>query len=547
MEKFFRFRSLYDRVGCGDRPANPIFVYAGVFMSSFSVRLTLLVYLLGPVLLFSGCASLPPRPEIPYEKALAPAHSGPIAALAERFSAAHGAQASGFHLLIDAHEALETRLALIDSATVSIDLQYFIWKGDEVGLLLFDRLLQAADRGVRVRIIVDDIWLGSSTRNLAALNSHPNLEIRIFNPNPSRDSTLGGFINYLASFQALNQRMHNKLMIVDNQAIVVGGRNLGNEYFGLGDEFNFLDVDVVAVGGVVEESSNAYDDYWNDNAVYPLTRWMAGLPDNTLEEVRRAVAGLVGDVRQQLVSYSLEPRDWRPWFEGVEQDLLIGTAHFLQDDPVQIDGKGYRLVDMISYFASPTKEELLLTSPYLIPVEKSLEDLQLEVEKGVRVHLLTNSLASTNHTLVSSHYKKYRRPILATGAQLYEFRHQPSGTVRNWADVAPVKAPFISLHAKVIVADRRLCFIGSLNFDPRAIVINSENGLLIDSPDLARELAGFVELLTEPENSWRLTIGKGNRMYWQSSEKMLDAQPARGAFQSFVDLFGSLLPIESQL
>ena len=515
-------------------------------MNSCSVRLTLAI-LVSSALLFSGCATLPPRPDLAHEPALAPAVSGPVAMLGDRFKRTNGAETSGFHLLIDAREALDARLALIDSATTAIDLQYFIWKGDAVGVLLFDRLLQAADRGVRVRIIVDDIWLGATTKNLAALNAHPNLEIRIFNPNPGRDTTIGGLLNYLASFQALNQRMHNKLMIVDNQAIIAGGRNLGNEYFGLGKEFNFLDVDVIAVGGVVKESSDAYDHYWNDISVYPLTRWLENLPDNTLEELRKGVAERVEEYSPQLTAYSLQSSDWQNWLDMLEENLLIGEAHFLQDDPVQIEGNSYRLIDMISYFSDPTREELLLTSPYLIPVGSSLEDLQKLINKGVRAKIITNSLASTNHTLVNSHYKKYRKPILATGVNLFEFRHQPAGTIRNWADVEPVKAPFISLHAKTIVADRRLCFIGSLNFDPRAIVINSENGLLIESAELAGELTDFIELLTAPENAYEVTINRNNRLQWQSSDRTLEAQPARGGMQGFVDLFGGLLPIESQL
>ena len=515
-------------------------------MDSYCARFAFLI-LSCSVLLLSGCASLPPRPELAHEAALAPASSGPVAILGDRFKRTNGAETSGFHLLIDAREALDARLALIDSATTAIDLQYFIWKGDAVGVLLFDRLLQAADRGVRVRIIVDDIWLGATTKNLTALNAHPNLEIRIFNPNPGRDSTLGGLLNYLASFQALNQRMHNKLMIVDNHAIIVGGRNLGNEYFGLGKEFNFLDVDVIAVGGVVEESSDAFDHYWNDNSVYPLTRWIEELPDNTLEEVRAGVAERVEKFRPQLTAYSLKPLNWKNWLDMLEENLLIGEAHFLQDDPVQIEGESYRLIDMISYIADPTEEEFLMTSPYLIPVGRALEDLQEGVDRGVNVKIITNSLASTNHTLVNSHYKKYRRPILATGSELFEFRHQPSGTVRNWADVEPVRAPFISLHAKTIVTDRRLCFIGSLNFDPRAIVINSENGLLIESVELASELTDFIEYLTAPENAYEVTINEKNRLQWTSSDRTLEAQPARGGMQGFVDLFGGLLPIESQL
>ena len=514
-------------------------------MDSYSARLTFLI-LCCSVLQFSGCASLPPRPDLAYEPALAPAVAGPVAMLGDRFRMTNGAEASGFHLLIDAREALDARLALIDSATSAIDLQYYIWEGDAVGVLLFDRLLKAADRGVKVRIIVDDIWLGSTTKNLAALNAHPYLEIRIFNPNPGRDSTIGGLLSFLASFQALNQRMHNKLMIVDNQAIIVGGRNLGNEYFGLGKEFNFLDVDVIAVGGVVEESSDAYDHYWNDNSVYPLTRWLEQLPDNTLEEVRVGVAELVETYRPQLTSYSLQPRDWQNWLNMLEENLLIGEAHFLQDDPVQIEGKSYRLIDMIVYFSDPTREELLLTSPYFIPVGSFLEDFKELIDRGVTGKIITNSLASTNHTVVNSHYKKYRKSIIATGTNLFEFRHQPSGTVRNWADVEPVKAPFISLHAKTIVSDRRLCFIGSLNFDPRAIVINSENGLLIDSVELAGELADFIDYLTAPENAYEVTIHH-NRLQWKSADRTINAQPARGGMQSIVDLLGGLLPIESQL
>ena len=515
-------------------------------MDSYSARLRFLI-LCCSVLLFSSCASLPPRPEVAHEPALAPASSGPVAMLGDRFMGANGAEASGFHLLIDAREALDVRLALIDSATSAIDLQYFIWKGDAVGVLLFDRLLQAADRGVKVRIIVDDIWLGSTTKNLAALNAHPNLEIRIFNPNPGRDSTLGGLMSFLASFQALNQRMHNKLMIVDNHAIIAGGRNLGNEYFGLGKEFNFLDLDVIAVGGVVSESSDAYDDYWNDNSVYPLTRWIEELPDNTLDEVRIGVAERLEKYRPQLTAYSLQPRDWQNWLDMLEENLLIGEAHFLQDDPVQIEGESYRLIDMISYFSDPTEEEFLLTSPYLIPVGSALQDLQEVIDRGVKAKIITNSLASTNHTLVNSHYKKYRKPILATGINLFEFRHQPSATVRNWADVEPVRAPFISLHAKTIVSDRRRCFIGSLNFDPRAIVINSENGLLIDSPELAGELTDFIEYLTDPENAYEVTMNRNNRLQWKSSDRTIETQPARRGMQSIVDLFGRFLPIESQL
>jgi putative cardiolipin synthase len=202
---------------------------------------------------------------------------------------------------------------------------------------------------------------------------------------------------------------------------------------------------------------------------------------------------------------------------------------------------------MIAYLADPTEDEFLLASPYFIPEKSSLDELRALNEDGVDVKILTNSLASTNHTLVNSHYKKYRRPILDAGAELYEFRHQPSLGLRAEADVEPVSAPFISLHAKVIVLDRRKCFIGSLNFDPRALVINSENGMLIDSPEFSSVLAAFLEEIMEPENAYRLVLTNNNKIEWRADDKILTGQPSRGLLQSLGDFFGAFLPIEDQL
>lgn len=495
----------------------------------------------------SGCAKLPDRPDLAFEQALPPAETGMIADLTNRFSENNERHISGFHLLTDAREALESRLALIDLATRSIDMQYFIWKGDETGHLIFNRLLQAADRGVKIRIIVDDIWQGSTIKGLTALNAHPNLELRVYNPNPSRDYLLVGLLHYLASFQELNRRMHNKLMIADNHVLVAGGRNLGNEYFGIGDSFNFVDLDVLAIGAVVAEGSDAFDDYWNNELVYPVSGWNMSVPDDTLDQVRRGSANFLEEHKARLASYPIHQVDWQTWVNDLEEKLIAGEAYFLQDAPVQIHGRDYRLVDMISYVADPTEHELILVSPYLIPVDTSLTNLGKETAQGVRVRLLTNSLASTNHTLVNSHYKKYRRRILDTGAELYEFHYQPSAELRAQIEVAPVTAPYISLHTKAIVSDRRRCFIGSLNFDPRAIVINSENGLLIESPELADQLADFLIQLMSQENSWRVSVNQENSIEWRMQERVLSAQPARGLMQSIVDFFGRFLPIESQL
>lgn len=499
------------------------------------------------VLLFSGCASLPSRPELPHEAAEPPAVAGPLATFSDKFYRTNGVEKSGFRLIADGQEALEARLALADLATSSVDLQYFIWQGDAAGTLLFDRLLKAADRGVKVRILVDDLGIATSTRNLAALNTHPNLEIRVFNPNPSRDYIIGGLFHFLASMKELNRRMHNKLMIVDNRLSITGGRNIGNPYFGLGRHYNFVDIDVLSVGAVIEESSHAFDDYWNNLSAYPASGWEVVLPPGSYVDMRRSISSYLEGHRTQLASYPLESADWQPWLEEVENSLSVGEAHFLQDDPVKIHGQDYRLIDMIAYLSDPTEDELLLASPYLIPVGDMLANLRKMDEEGVTVKIVTNSLASTNHTLVNSHYKKYRRPILESGAGLFEFNHQPSSSLRDRADVEPVRAPFISLHAKVLVSDRRRCFIGSLNFDPRALVINSENGLLIDSPELSSELAEFLQEIMKPDNSYRLFRTDDNKIRWQAADKNLTGQPSRGLVQTLGDFFGAFLPIEGQL
>ncbi len=455
-------------------------------------------------LVASGCASLPPRPDLPPEFALPPAVSGELAALSVDFTNKNGSQMSGFKLITNAREALETRLALVDLATSSIDIQYFIWQSDAVGVLLFDRLLKAADRGVKIRLLVDDFGIAANTRNLTALNSHPNLEIRVFNPNPSRDFVIGGALHFLTSMKELNRRMHNKLMIADNRLLIAGGRNIGNSYFGLGHKYNFVDIDVLSLGAVIEESSHAFDDYWNHMAAYPVGGWNVVLPPGSYSEMREEMSSDLEKYKDQLSAYPLDPVDWRPWLRARGESLVVGEAHFLQDDPVKIEGQEYRLVDMVAYMIDPSEDEFLLASPYLIPVGNMLDELRAMNEEGIDVKIVTNSLASTNHTLVNSHYKKYRRPILDSGVDLYEFRDQPSADMRAVADVVPVTAPFISLHAKVIVSDRRKCFIGSLNFDPRALVINSENGLLIDSEELAAELAVFLDAVMKPENGYRL-------------------------------------------
>ena len=453
-------------------------------------KLILLLGLL--VLVISGCTTLPAAPPQAVVNSLPPAATGVITETSDRISRDLADDESAYLLLSRNDDALNWRLALADHATTAIDAQYFIWQNDETGHLLFDRLLRAADRGVSVRLLVDDIWFAANDEVIAAISNHPNFDIKIFNPGYARHK-VSGALEFLAKFRELNRRMHNKLYIVDNRIAIVGGRNIGNPYFGLSEKYNFRDLDVMTTGPVVEEISEAFDDYWNTELAYPGHLMSDKVSVDDLDAVRDGVKEYLAKHGTLLTSYPLLPRDWSVEMEQLTRHMKSGEGHFLQDDPVMTDGEELKLFDMLDILATPAHKELIVVSPYFIPVSGMLEGMSELNDEGVQLKVLTASLASNNHTSAHSHYKKYRRRILDTGAELYEFRHDPSPAISTQANVPPVTASFISLHVKALVGDRQRCFIGSLNLDPRALEINTENGLYIESPELADELEGKIK------------------------------------------------------
>jgi putative cardiolipin synthase len=499
------------------------------------------------VLIGTGCTTLPPAPPQPVVNSLLPANSGVITDISNRISRDLKPHESAYLLLSRNDDALNWRLALADHATTSIDVQYFIWQSDATGNLLFDRLLRAADRGVRVRLLVDDIWLAANDEVIAAIDNHPNFDIKIFNPTYSRHA-VAGFLEFMTYFQELNRRMHNKLFIVDNRMAIVGGRNIGNPYFGLSEKYNFRDLDVLTTGPVVEEISTAFDEYWNAELAYPGRLMSDKVSVYDVDLLRQGVKTVLEKEADLLASYPMAPRDWSKEMTQLTRRMYSGEGHFLQDDPIVVHGEQLKLIDMLDTLAAPSHEELIMVSPYLIPVGDMLQHLADLNQEGVQVKVLTASMASNNHTAAHSHYKKYRRRILDAGAELYEFRHDPSPAIRNEVDIPPVESNFVSMHVKALVGDRQRCFIGSLNLDPRAMEINTENGLYIESPGLAKELATRFDAMMQPENAWRVYLDKEEQtLRWQSSKGTVDVQPARSFGQRISDFFFRLLPIESQL
>jgi putative cardiolipin synthase len=499
--------------------------------------------------LITSCAGLKdpgPQPEV---LALSPTSSGLLAATSRSFRNTHPNSDSGFYLLENSNEALLTRLALADLASRYIDVQYFIWQNDETGRLLLDRLVDAADRGVRVRLLVDDLVLAGDDRNIAAITHHPNFDIKVFNPNNVRKGIFAPIFSFLTNFRELNRRMHNKVFVVDNQFAVVGGRNIGNEYFGLSTKYNFRDLDVLTTGPVIPEISKAFDEYWNAETAYPGYALSPKTGPDRLDHLRQDFEGRHQADRAFFAAtpYPFKRQDWSRQLRHLTSRMHSGEAHFIQDEPVTHRGEQRRLLDTLEYLAEPSHKELLIVTPYLIPVGDFLEDLERLAREGVKVTIVTGGMDSNNHTVAHAHYRKYRKPVLRGGSTLVEYKSQPEESQRNIADVPPVESDFICLHIKTLVGDRQRCFIGSLNLDPRAMVINTENGLLIDSPGLSRQLASRIDAMKTPENAWNVTLDSHNRLHWTSSDGTRTSEPARTFGQRFSAFFFQLLPIESQL
>ncbi|MEM7145350.1 MAG: phospholipase D family protein, partial [Verrucomicrobiota bacterium] len=375
----------------------------------------------------ASCTSLKdpgPQPEV---TALKPAPAGLLASASGQFRTTHSPNESGFHLLEDNEQALLTRLALADHATRSIDAQYFIWQDDESGRLLIARLISAADRGVRVRLLVDDLVFAGKDENMAALTHHPYIDVKLFNPIYLRQGPVTALFDFVLNFRELNRRMHNKMFVADNRFAIVGGRNIGNEYFGLSKKYDFRDLDVLTTGPVVPEISAAFDEYWNAEAAYPGRQLSPDTPPERLDEARAEFAEelAVDRIFFAHTPYPVDRQDWSRLLRSLTSRMHAGEAHFLQDEPVTHQGEQRRLLDTLEYLAAPSHEELLIVTPYLIPVGDFLDDLTQLSNEGVHVKLLTGGMDSNNHTVAHAHYRKYRKPVLKAGTKLFEYKHQP--------------------------------------------------------------------------------------------------------------------------
>ncbi len=453
------------------------------------------------------------------------------------------AEESAFLLIADNQEAMDWRLALVDQAESSIDIQTFIWSGDASSGLLFTRIYEAAKRGVRVRILLDDFLLNSNDRDLARISQFPNLEIRIFNPVPVRGTKFGALFYYLTHFDTINRRMHNKSFIVDGVFAVNGGRNIGDHYFGLDENYNFRDLDVLTTGPVLPEIQNKFDRFWNDSQSYPAEKIHRRPREQSFATYEANYERVYP--AEKLQSFPRVRQDWTKRWNQLAKRVSYGKATFIGDAPEQ-KGKR-RTVKEVGELSANAKKEIYIVSPYFIPDKNSLLEVKKLIDTGVRVKLLVPSLGANNHTPAHSHYRKYRRAILNAGIELYEYDSQPSEHQRDLADTSPVRAKWIGLHTKAFVYDRETCFIGSLNLDPRAMDINTEAGLIINSPELAQQLAEQIDEMCAPANSWRVMFDHRGRIIWNRGIQNLSWQSARNDGQRTLDAILRWIPIEQQL
>jgi putative cardiolipin synthase len=439
---------------------------------------------------------------------------------------------TGAYILERGEEALIGRAWLGQNATRSIDIQYFIWSTDNIGILAAQQLLAAADRGVRVRVLVDDLLIDAENKTLLLLSAHPNAEIRIYNPNLAVGvSTWQKVKNVFTDFRAINQRMHDKTAIFDNLAGITGGRNMADEYFDYDHEYNFRDRDILLVGAAVQEMTDNFEEFWTSEFAVPVEKILA-------DELGEISAADVAQRAAELHAYAEDPRNFAPQVRAaidatgdlvasIMEALVWDQISFISDIPGKnpghegLGGSGESTRQLIAALED-AKESVLIQTPYLVMPEGGIEFFKRLVDRGVRIRISTNSLASTDNIQAFSGYASQREELLLAGIEIYEYKAYPA--IRK---TLAIRHPAIlkndtvfALHAKSLVIDGEVIYIGTFNLDPRSANLNTEVGVLVTNEELGRQLTDSIEGDMRPENSWLTTlefnpddeVGFGKRM-----------------------------------
>jgi putative cardiolipin synthase len=518
----------------------------------------------------AACSSVPARFNNPKSASVALVHPEDTRLGAQFYNAARQRDGeSAFRIISVGVDGFLARAQMIDAAEKTLDLEYFIFRGDETGRLLTDALIRAADRGVRVRLLVDDGDTVAGDEQISALDAHPNVEIRIFNPFVYRGhSNLRRTIEFLINSTRLNYRMHNKLLIVDNAVALVGGRNIGNQYFQMDPDSQFADDDVFAAGPIATQLSATFDEFWKSRFAVPAAALnRSQRSGSALAERRRRASERrerhLEPLKTDGVDYVARLATGEPYAGIVSGRLPLvwAQAQVISDSPDKknVDRgalPGRLMAEQVLKAAGAAQSELLMVTPYLVPAPDELSAVQDLRRRGVRVGILTNSLKSTPDVIAQSGYVKFRVGLLKDGVELYEIRSL-LGSIRGSGETALVsRYGNYGLHAKLLVFDRKRIFIGSMNFDQRSRHLNTEIGLIIDSPELAQQTVVRFDNMVRPENVYALgwlgaTAGVPAHLVWDTREdgKAIEytQEPARSSWQRIDLKFLSWLPLDREL
>jgi len=468
--------------------------------------------------------------------------------------ASHPGQ-SAFRLLVDGTEAFVVRMQTARMAVRSLDVQTYIWHADLTGRFLAWQLLESADRGVKVRLLLDDMDARAKNAHFAALAAHPNIEVRVFNPFASRSGTLGFVSEGARNFKRINRRMHNKTWIADNRLAIVGGRNLGDEYFGASDEVNFVDLDFGMVGPVVRDASASFDHYWNSPSAYPIQLLDAQAVDvKALEKLRLRLDEYA---RQSAGShYALALREDPAVQRLISGDWSVewsGTYRFIADDPLKIsmekrDANRAAVSAVLLPAMRDAKSALDIISPYFVPGDKGSTGLVNTARAGSQVRILTNSLAANDVAAVHGGYSRYRNKLLKGGVQLWELKPLARATPdeNGKSEKSVFGSSGASLHTKALSIDQARLFVGSYNLDPRSTWLNCEQGVLVDSPALVTQFRAIFEAQTAGSHAWRVTREAGG-LRWTDDKGESATEPGTTFSQRMQAWLARTLRLDAQL
>lgn len=439
-------------------------------------------------------------------------------------------------------ESLLTRAWLADHARHSIDVQYFIWSSDNIGILAAEALLRAADRGVKVRVIVDDLLIDAPDETLLALAEHPNISIEIYNPKHSVGTPFHTrLINMFTNFRGFNQRMHDKVMLVDGVVAITGGRNMEDKYFDYSHEYVYRDRDVLLLGKAAGEIGKSFKRFWNADITVPTQELYDGL--GIIQKHVEVDHPTIHKIYQDLHQYAQNPVNFEPevqqalgdlpkQFNELEQSLVWCDVQVINDIPGKNNNKfllggGSRTATELAKLIGYASKQVIIQSPYLILTREAKSLFKALIRRGVSIRIHTNSLASSDNMQAFSGYQKQRRMLIDMGVEIYEFKPDAANQATLMRRFHQVKedVPTFSLHAKTVVVDSKRLFIGTFNLDPRSINLNTETGVIIENEKLAKQVETAINQDMQPENSWSVRdespdkhsslYKRGQSLFWQ--------------------------------